>query len=27
LLPQAGAWAAAASFGAAPCIEFPEELL
>jgi acyl-CoA dehydrogenase len=27
LLPQAGAWAAAASFGAAPCIEFPEESL
>ncbi|MBI5785566.1 MAG: acyl-CoA dehydrogenase [Rhodocyclales bacterium] len=27
LLPQASAWAAAASAGAAPCIEFPEELL
>lgn len=27
LLPQAAAWAVAASAGAAPCIEFPEELL
>jgi hypothetical protein len=27
ILPQAGAWAVAASDGAKPCIEFPEELL
>jgi acyl-CoA dehydrogenase len=27
LLPQANAWATAASAGAGPCIEFPEELL